>query len=76
MPVVEASLINYRSFINASVCGASRKLSSCVWFAVRFLFLDLTCFIVENVLTHVCVSIHRAHFQCETFQFGECIFPD
>jgi len=34
---------------------ASRRLSSIVLSAIQFLFLDLTCFIVENVLSHTYV---------------------
>jgi len=41
--------------------------------ATRFLFLSLTCFMVENILSHIwlCASKRRAHFQCENFQFGK-----
>ena len=43
-------LWHYRSFNNTSVSGASRRLSTSVSFAIRFLFSDFTSFIVENVL--------------------------
>jgi len=58
MLVVEVSLT--LCFINISVSGiASRMLSSSVSSAIRFLFSELTCFIVENVLSHThCVSKH------------------
>jgi len=38
-----------------SVSAASRRLSFSVSSAIRFLFLDLTCFIVENMLSHTYV---------------------
>jgi len=61
--VVEASLpLCYHFFIN-SVSGASRRLSSSVSPAIRFLFLDLTCFIADNVHSHTYV-----------FSNIECIF--
>ena len=56
-------LWNYRSIINTSFSGASRRLSSSVSSVIRFLFLDLTSFIVENVLSHTYV-----------FPNIECIF--
>jgi len=54
----------------------SQKLSSIVSSDIQFLLLDLTCFIVANVLSHMHVSKHRVHFQCEIFQFGKSIFAD
>ena len=45
-------LWRYRSFISTSASSANRKLSSSILSAIRFLFLDLTCFIVEKVLSH------------------------
>jgi len=52
MPVIEASLT--LSFLYQS----SRRLSSSVPPAIWFLILHLTCFIVENVFSHVCISKH------------------
>jgi len=50
MPVIEASLTLW-SFISTSVGEGSQRLSSSVSTAIRFLFLYLNCFIVENVLS-------------------------
>ena len=40
--------------ISMQVVASYRQLSS-VWFAIRFLFIDLTSYIVENVLSHTYV---------------------
>jgi len=47
---------------------ASRRLSSSVPPAIRILFLDLTCFIVENVFSRVCISKHI--FIAKSFSLG------
>jgi len=49
MAVVGASL-TLSFLIDTSVSGSKWRLLSSVSSAIRFLFLDLTCFIVENVL--------------------------
>jgi len=81
MPVVNASLT--LSFLHQyqlqSQQLAGRRLSSSVSAAIQFLFIDLTCFIVQKMqatLTHVCASKHRVHFQRETVQFGKSILAD
>jgi len=48
-------LWHYRSFNNTHVDVASQRLSSSVSSAIQILFLDVTCFIVENVLSHTYV---------------------
>jgi len=57
-------LRHYHFFINNSVCGARRRLSSSVSSAIRFLFLDLTCFIVENVLSHTSYTFVFPNIEC------------
>jgi len=51
------------SFLNTSVSGSKleARLSSSISSTIQFLFLDLTCFVIENIcaLTHVCVSKDR-----------------
>jgi len=54
MPVVKASLtLSYCSFINTSVIGARRRISASISPVIKFLLLDLTHFIVEDVLSHM-----------------------
>jgi len=54
--------------MNTSVSGASRKLSSSVLSAIRFLFLDLTCFIEENILEHK--YVYPNIFSAKFFSLG------
>jgi len=55
MPVVEA-VWYYCSFNSTNILVvASRGLWYGVSSAIRFLFLDITCFMVENVLLHTYV---------------------
>jgi len=54
LPVIEASL----TFAIPVLVAASRRLSSSVSSAIRFLFSNLTCFIVENILSHTYVFTH------------------
>ena len=56
MPVVEASL-DTRSYINTNMLGvASRGPLTSASSTIRFIFLDLTCFVVENVAhSHTCM---------------------
>jgi len=53
---------------------ASGRQSCSIPPAIRFLFLDFTSFIVENVFSHVCIS--KTYFRCEIFQFEKSIFTD
>jgi len=55
MPVVEASFDTIVPLSIQVLVVASRRLSSSVSTALPFMFLDMTCFIIENVLscTHV-----------------------
>jgi len=53
---------------------ASRRLSSSVSSAIRFLFSDLICFIVEYA--HVYICKHQAHFYCKIYQFGKYVFAE
>jgi len=59
-------LWHYRSFINTNVSGSKSETS--VPPAIRFLFLHFTCFIVENVFSHVCISKHI--FIAKSFSLG------
>jgi len=59
-------LWHYRSFINTSMLEiASRRLCSGVASAIRFLFLGLTCFIVEKVLQTSSAFLARNLSVCE-----------
>jgi len=51
--------------------AASRRLWSGFSSAIRFLFLDLTCFMVENVLsrTYVLPNVERI-FSAKSFSLG------
>jgi len=50
---------------------ASGKLSSSVLSAILFLFLDLTCFIIENVLSHTYVFLNiECIFSAKSFSLG------
>ena len=52
----DRSFPDTRSFINTNVSGnKSKTIVQCLP-AIRFLFLYFTCFIVENVFSHVCIS--------------------
>jgi len=80
MPVAEASLTLF-SYIIANVSGiASRRLSSSVSSAIRYMFSELTCFIVENIAyTHPRHTYVLPNFQtstAENFQYGKCISAD
>ena len=49
----------------------SRRQLSSVWFTIRFLFLDSTSFIVENVLSHTYVlSNIEFIFSAKSFSLG------
>jgi len=64
-------LWRYRSFIKSNMLVvASPRLSPSVWYAIRFLFLDLTCFMAETVLQT------SSAFLCESGQFGKPTFAD
>jgi len=64
---------HYRSFINTNVSGSKSEtivqFSACHPISVS----DLTCFIIENVLSHV---YFQTYFYCEIFQFGKSIVTD
>ena len=49
----------------------SRRQLFSVWFGIRFLFLDLTSFIVENVLSHTYVLPNiECIFSAKSFSMG------
>jgi len=50
---------------------ASRRLVSTVLCALRFLFLDLACFMVEKVLSHTYALPNMAYtFSAKSFSLG------
>jgi len=73
MPVVESS--QTLSFLyNTSVSGGSQRLSFIVSSAIRFLFLDLICFVVENVLLHTYVFPNiECIFRAKSFSLGNIL---
>jgi len=72
---VEASMTS-SSFINNRPIPvlASQRLSSSVSCAIRFLFLDLTCFILETVLLHTCFPNIHCMYSAKSLKFRKYIF--